>query len=278
MVRLGMHRNELLWLEKRYRNLDQRLFDSEPSERTALLTDYEIGRFPVTNAEYLRFVDDSGYRRTELWSLDGREWLRTSRRDRPKFWQAERWIEWCAPEKPVVGITWYEAEAYARWMHRRLPSGNEWEYAARGPDALRFPWGEEFCCDYANVVDYWLKRPILDVNEWRSDFADKRPWRENSLTTPVDMFPEGISPFGVFDMSGNVWEWCSGGSRRVKTLRGGSFGYMSWSARTTEVARHPPWWSSLGIGFRIGPPIGISVDAPTARIDDLIGGRPQKFM
>ncbi|MBN1873929.1 MAG: SUMF1/EgtB/PvdO family nonheme iron enzyme, partial [Anaerolineae bacterium] len=142
-----------------------------------------------------------------------REWLAdrpVEKRDCPFWWDDPRRG---APTRPVVGITWFEAVAYTRWLEEqlnvedlklkvwqagqlstlpvapstlnaRLPSEAEWEKAARGPEGLKYAWGKDWQDDCANVKS-------MDLGQ----------------TTPVGMFPHGASPYGVLEMSGNVWEW-----------------------------------------------------------------------
>jgi len=100
-------------------------------------------------------------------------------------------------------MTWVQANAYARKMGKRLPSEQEWEKAARGQDGRRFPWGERFSPEFANTSEAGI----------------------NSIT-PVDAYPEGKSPYGIMDLSGNLWEWTSTlfkGSDSFRVLKGGAY-------------------------------------------------------
>src|SRR5262249_41383759 len=131
------------------------VFDNEKWAHPVELDDFAIARAPVTQAEFLEFVEAAGYRRPELWSEAGwprREALAAAH---PVYWRREppgRWLRrdfdlWVPLEahRPVLHVSWYEAEAYCRWKGRRLPSEAEWEAAASlGPEGAkrRFPWGD----------------------------------------------------------------------------------------------------------------------------------------
>ena len=99
---------------------------------------FEIGLVPVTVREFARFVA-GGYVRRELWSEAGWEWRTREKIDRPRFWEDEAWRAYLGPNQPVVGVSWYEAEAFARFAGARLPAEAEWERAARGEDGRRYP-------------------------------------------------------------------------------------------------------------------------------------------
>jgi formylglycine-generating enzyme required for sulfatase activity len=181
------------------------------------LPDYWIGRFPVTNAEYQAFIEGGGYQTRAYWTEAGWGWK--GDRTQPAYWTDE---EYGGPRQPVLGVSWYEAVAYCRWLSAstgqeyRLPSEAEWEKAARGTDGRIWPWGDEWDPTRCNVGEGGLHRP-----------------------TPVGKYsPRGDSPYDCADMAGNVWEWCAtkwedsyenyrgddnleGNARRV--LRGGSF-------------------------------------------------------
>ncbi|MEE8187654.1 MAG: SUMF1/EgtB/PvdO family nonheme iron enzyme, partial [Kiloniellales bacterium] len=162
------------------------------SERHNLsLPDYRLAKYPLTNVEYRRFIDAGGYRDKSWWTEAG--WLEIGQKqNEPRFWQDERFNK---PNQPTIGLSWYECVAYCRWLSaetgqfHRLPTEAEWEKGARGDDGRAYPWGNEFDPDRLNG------RGPGD----RQVFA----------STPVGLYPAGVSPFGLFDCAGNVWEWCA---------------------------------------------------------------------
>lgn len=189
-------------------------WEDETPQHSVTLSSYSIGRYPVTNAEFRLFWEDHGYERQDLWSLEGWRW-RTGQwepdvtvyadsnrkvilewlsrrpvelRGRPFFWDDARWT---GSNLPVVGVSWFEAEAYCNWISAltgkayRLPREAEWESAARGEGNCLWPWG----------------------NEWDPEKCNSREG-DIGNTTPVGIYPHGSSPYGVLDMAGNVWEWC----------------------------------------------------------------------
>jgi formylglycine-generating enzyme required for sulfatase activity len=159
--------------------------EGEPPEQPRLrarTAAFEIGLVPVTVGEFARFVQ-RGYGERALWCDAGWEWRERNRVDRPRFWEDEAWRAYLAPNQPLVGASWYEAGAYARFAGARLPTEAEWERAARGEDGRRYPWGEE----------------------WDPARAAARGGPRHTL--PVGCFPSGRSPHGLLDAAGNVWEW-----------------------------------------------------------------------
>jgi formylglycine-generating enzyme required for sulfatase activity len=160
--------------------------DEKPQHRLHLPT-YWIGKTPVTNAQFRPFVKGDGYTNRAYWSDAGWQWRTIEKRTQPYYWNDKKWN---GAAQPVVGITWYEAAAYCRWLSAQtgdnycLPSEAEWEKAARGTDGRSYPWGNE----------------APDKSQANFDRAVGR-------TTPVGSYPAGASPYGVLDMAGNVWEW-----------------------------------------------------------------------
>jgi len=106
-------------------------FDNEKPAHTAHVDGFDIDTLPVTNGRYREFISDGGYRRPELWSSEGREWLAEARAGAPLFWSDE-----LDPGAPVMHVCWYEADAFSRWAGRRLPTELEWEKTASGPGGL----------------------------------------------------------------------------------------------------------------------------------------------
>jgi formylglycine-generating enzyme required for sulfatase activity len=210
---------------------DKEAYDDEKPQHTVEVDDFSIGKYPVTNKQYARFIEAGGYDERRYWTELGWAW-RTGEREpdlstieseelRKNYtdWLAQRpperrgkpfWWEdpqWNTPNYPVVGITWYEALAYCRWLGQvmgrecRLPTEAEWEKAARGglpsPASGRGSEGEGKARIYP-----WSNE---DITPRHANYSETGIGR----TSPVGAFPVGKSPYGVLDMIGNVWEWCS---------------------------------------------------------------------
>jgi formylglycine-generating enzyme required for sulfatase activity len=146
-----------------------------------------IGRYPVTNEQFAWFVEGGGYSDEAAWTPEGIIWARQAGVTEPAFWLDERFN---GPGQPVTGVSFYEAEAFARWFGGRLPTETEWEAAGRGADARTYPWGEA--------------APTLRVANFAPGFVPRR-----RAPSPVRKLRENVSPFGCRQMAGNVFEWCS---------------------------------------------------------------------
>jgi formylglycine-generating enzyme len=224
--------------------------ERERPRHRVFLDRYYIDKHEMTNEQFKRFIDAKGYERQELWSPAGWQWRtsqhggfdQTSAAVLPRFLTDSKWN---GPSQPVVGVSWWEAEAFCRFVGKRLPTEAEWEKAARGTEGRRYPWGESYESGRANSDHTNLGR-----------------------TVPVGSYPQGVSPYGAHDMAGNVSEWVAdwyskeyyrrspernpkgpvGGETRV--IRGGSWDNKSKDLRST--LRHDDTPSERGrrIGFR----------------------------
>ena len=252
-------------------------------DQTVLVSEFEIGKFLVTNAEFREFWDpegDNGYERRQYWSHDGWRWRQgmrdaytdptvmdhdskrrpADRRHQPYFWD---WPDFNGDNQPVVGVTWYEAEAYCNWLGEktgwqyRLPTEAEWEKAARGAQSWLWPWGNTWDAEKCNSAESQFGAP-----------------------TPVGMYPDGASPYGALDMVGNVWEWCGDwwdadlyenrkaydlrdptgpASGRVKVVRGGACDLDRRFCRTSlrGQGRRPVLFLDA-LGFRVVRPLSVA--------------------
>ena len=171
-------------------------YDNERPRHRSDVRGYLIGRTPITNATYLTFVEGGGYERREWWSDEGWSWKEDYDITRPGGWTSDLRSEWrlCKleplhPDRPVVHVSWFEADAFARARGGRLPTEAEWEKAATwDPEQGRAraqPWGGG---------------PAQPGRHANLDQLARGP-------EPVGSNPEGASPYGCLDMIGDVWEW-----------------------------------------------------------------------
>lgn len=225
---------------------------------------YFFAKYPVTNIQYARFVKEDGYQTRDYWSELGWEWRtgkydsRTlqdvegdwlehrppAKRNVPYYWHS---IELSNPIVPVVGVCWFEAEAYCNWLAKkivavpdgytiRLPRDDEWERASRGTDGREYPWGDGFDKAAANTWDSETSGSGLGG------------------TTAVCTFPQGVSPTEAWDMSGNAWEWTGSwydDDRKYRIVRGGSWIGYQWFARSSFCNWSIPLMFNDDLGFRV---------------------------
>lgn len=188
---------------------------------------FSIDVYPVTNSQFEAFIKDGGYEKERLWHPDGWKWRQQKDITVPDYWEDEKWNP---PDHPVVGVSWYEADAFARWSKKRLPTEQEWERAARGIDGRVYPWGNEFDKEKCNTKEAGLGR-----------------------TTRVSRYPGGISPDGCYDMAGNVLEWTTSFYDEIKGLfviRGGSWSNNQDNARCAGRNNTHPIERCFVVGFR----------------------------
>ncbi|MDA0837707.1 MAG: SUMF1/EgtB/PvdO family nonheme iron enzyme [Planctomycetota bacterium] len=204
------------------------LYGEDKEEIT--LPAFYIDKFPVTNAEYKEFCDETGRARPSHWSQ------KSVKEKKTRFFFKRTVVDETTgfPDDmathPVVNIRYDDAEAYAKWAGKRLPTEQEWEKAARGEDGRLYPWGNEFpknCCNYNELV---------------------------GSTSPVGHYGKFTSPYGVHDMSGNCLEWTSsayGKGQEAKVLRGGSWYHYELMVTTTYRYQVSPLTKLENmIGFR----------------------------
>jgi len=196
-----------------------------------LQDDFFIGRHHVTKAEFTEFVLDDRYSNNQWWSDTGINVRDESQWKGPQSFAMEGFDD---PQQPIVGVSFYEAEAYCKWLSHqrgcvvRLPTSLEWEKAARGIDGRRFPWGNQEGFSLCATAERGFEHP-----------------------QPVGRFsPDGDSPYGVADMAGNVWEWVANPDG-TSAVRGGSFKTPLNEARCALTKQMEPQDRSNDIGFRI---------------------------
>jgi formylglycine-generating enzyme required for sulfatase activity len=231
---------------------------------------YWMARYPITVAEYGSFVDDKGYEIRSYWSPVGwawrtgewdeqvenvgpRKWLKrrsVELRNRPMWWEKQQ----RHPNRPIVFVSWFEAVAYCAWLTEqllsqdpswllgkdvdslllgaRLPLVSEWEKAARGGDARCYPWGDE---------------------DWD---AEKANIEESGIShaSTVGLYPEGANPWGLHELSGNVWEWTNSRwavESKKLIVCGGSWASARTDAHCSSRYSFFPSVAYFNIGFRV---------------------------
>ncbi|MFD6492487.1 ergothioneine biosynthesis protein EgtB [Streptomyces sp. NPDC059944] len=234
--------------------------DNERPAHRRTVASFHIDTTPVTNGAYEAFIADGGYGDPRWWAPEGWDHIRTHGIEAPQFWRREggQWLrrrfgvtEVVPPDEPVLHVCWYEADAYARWAGRRLPTEEEWEKAARhdpvSDRSTRYPWGDaDPTPEHANLGQRHL-RPA-----------------------PVGSYPAGASPLGVRQLIGDVWEWTSSDLEPYpgfvafpyreysevffgpdhKVLRGGSFAVDQVACRGTFRNWDYPIRRQIFAGFR----------------------------
>jgi len=208
---------------------------------------YSIAKYPVTNAQFAKFLEAGGYRERKWWTDAGWKQREKSGWTEPRYWNDSKWN---GADQPMVGVSWFEAVAFCLWLSDvtgekiMLPTEDQWQYAAQGDDGRTYPWGNDWDCKRCN--------------------NSVKPCDSN-VTTPVTQYEgknKGDSFFGAVDMAGNVWEWCLtdydnktndvNSSAENRVLRGGSWGYFnSVGFRCDYRSWLTPFYRNLSRGFRL---------------------------
>ncbi len=234
--------------------------DEKPQHKVVITRGYRLGRYPVTNHEFAKFIETEGYQKRGYWNQEGWKRLKKEKASEPLYWRDPKWNR---PNQPVVGVSWHEAKAYCRWLEKALqakrpewapnklevalPSEAQWEYAARGRQSRVYPWtGDE--------------NPNKDLANYG--------WNTGRIT-PVGTYPRGATPEGLLDMAGNVREWqrdewqedykkCQDGDKDPvgkgnpyrRPLRGGAWNGIVDYLRASYRFRGPSWFRGDFVGFR----------------------------
>ena len=215
--------------------------------RDVFVSAFAIDRYPVTVAAFAEFIEAGGYRERRYWSREGLRWRTEHRIDRPRFWGETEWAAYLVPNHPVVGVSAYEAEAYAAFRGARLPTEADWEKACRGVDGRCHPWGDA----------------------WRGDASGSRGVGPRG-TVPIGTYARGASPYGLFDMVGCVWQWCRDAldadadlddedpfvdpdgyaDDAERVTKGGGWNNLPWNVCCTSRNGYPPAARFSNLGFR----------------------------
>jgi formylglycine-generating enzyme required for sulfatase activity len=163
---------------------------------------YWMAKYPVTNAQFRKFIEAGGYDNVDWWTEQGWQYRQNEGWTEPRYWNDRKWN---GETQPVVGVSWFESVAFCLWLSDAtdekimLPTEDQWQYAAQGDDGRTYPWSNEWDNMKCNN----------SASKSLFSFLKSKPTGHGERTTPVQTYESvGASPFGVVDMAGNVWEWC----------------------------------------------------------------------
>ncbi len=234
-------------------------YDNELPQHKVYLQDFKIDVAPVTNGEYMKFIGDGGYEEFSCWLSDGWDLVKEHEWKAPLYWvwEDDKWMKKdfrgyheIEPDEPVINVSYYEADAYARWAGKRLPTETEWEKSSSWNEDLqrktRYPWGDKKpTTKHANLLESYIWAP-----------------------SKIGSYPSGKSYYGCHQMIGDVWEWTSSEyvlypafkpkfseytdkwAINQKVLRGGSFATPVNQIRNSYRNYFKPHERILFAGFR----------------------------
>lgn len=221
--------------------------DINETPAMAEVNEFEIMKYEVTNREFIAFVEATGYLTDTI--RNGQAYVWTNK------WNKDSSANYLQPHgskssidlldnHPVVQVSARDALTYCMHFNARLPTETEWEFAARGTDGRRYPWGQQMPDQSASVqfANYGTDACCAPED------ADG-----HRTTSPVGSYPRGRSPFNIHDMAGNVWEWTSSpfpGAPNHSVIRGGGWGNNPYCLRTSYRHGNPPDISLDMVGFR----------------------------
>lgn len=185
---------------------------------------FQIAKYPITNAQYAKFVAADGYNNRAYWTDIGWQALQKGNWTEPRYWYDSKFN---SSEQPVMGVSWFEVYAFTQWLSDitgeviRLPTEQQWQRAAQGDDNRVYPWG----------------------NEWDSSRCQNKVDGDTDSTSAVTAYEEkGDSPSGVVDMVGNVYAWC---------LTGFESGTQKSNVLEQRILRGGSWGSKIASDFRV---------------------------
>ena len=259
---MGSDKDEIDRLLQGRTDVKREPFDREIPRHRVSLDAFYIDKYEVTNAHFQQFVQATGHRTHA--EREGSGYVYTGEK-----WEPVNGANWRAPrgpgssiasleQHPVVQVSQEDAKAYCAWAGKRLPTEAEWEKAARGTDGRIYPWGNQFDGKRANFCDTNCE------TKWKDSAANDG----SRYTAPVGSYEGGKSPYGAYDMAGNVWEWVAdwydenyyrnsparnpqgpaSGDKAV--LRGGGWNNNALDVRAPDRNRDAPANRNDDIGFR----------------------------
>ncbi len=235
-------------------------YDNEQPEHKVYLQPFKIDIAPVSNSDFLEFIKAGGYEEYKYWLADGWDLVQEQEWKAPLYWELDEKREWIKkdfrgihklePDEPVVNVSYYEADAYARWAGKRLPTEAEWEKTSSWNESLQrkttYPWGDNPpTSEHSNLLESCLWGP-----------------------SKIGSYPKGKSSYGCHQMIGDVWEWTSSEyvlypgfmskfpeytdkwAINQKVLRGGCFATPTKQIRNSYRNYFKPYERILFAGFR----------------------------